>query len=122
MTAPDPAVVAGKEAAEAEAAFNAVPGSTPADEETREYRAAGERMNAADDAFADAPITSAVGALAKMREICGPHVETAVNALATAGPDLVRYLVEFPFGDIYTRPSLDSKSREIDQCLLASRQ
>lgn len=28
-------------------------------------------------------------------------------------PDLARYVVEFAYGDIYTRPVLDSKSREI---------
>ncbi len=51
--------------------------------------------------------------LAQMREIFGPDVETAVNARATSNPDLTRHLVEFPFGDIYTRPSLDSKTREM---------
>ncbi|MCH8238370.1 MAG: histone deacetylase family protein [Proteobacteria bacterium] len=47
----DPAVVAGKEAHEAEAAFNAVPGSTPADEETPLFKAAVKRMGEADNAF-----------------------------------------------------------------------
>lgn len=28
-------------------------------------------------------------------------------------PDLERYLVEYPFGDVYSRPGLDLKSREI---------
>ena len=51
--------------------------------------------------------------LAKMREIFGPEVETAVKALAATSPDLARYLVEFPFGDIYPRPSLDAKTREM---------
>ncbi len=51
--------------------------------------------------------------LAQMREIFCPDVEKAVNARATSYPDLTRYLVEFPFGDIYTRPSLDSKTREM---------
>ncbi len=50
---------------------------------------------------------------AQMREIFGPDVETAVNARATSSPDLTRYLVEFPFGDIYTRPSQDPKNREM---------
>ena len=51
--------------------------------------------------------------LAKMREIFGPEAETAVKALAATNPDLARYLVEFPFGDIYPRPSLDAKTREM---------
>ena len=38
--------------------------------------------------------------LAKMREIFTPDVETTINALAANSPDLARYLVEFPFGDI----------------------
>lgn len=50
---------------------------------------------------------------AKMREIFGPDVETAVNVLATTSPDLARFLVEFPFGDIYSRPSLNTKTREM---------
>jgi 4-carboxymuconolactone decarboxylase len=28
-------------------------------------------------------------------------------------PDFARYLIEFPFGDIYSRPGLDLRSREI---------
>ena len=51
--------------------------------------------------------------LAKMREIFGSDVETAVNALATTSPDLARFLVEFPFGDIYSRPTLNTKTREM---------
>jgi 4-carboxymuconolactone decarboxylase len=33
--------------------------------------------------------------------------------LALATLDFTRYLIEFPFGDIYSRPGLDLKSREI---------
>lgn len=61
----DPAVAAGKEAAEAAAAFNAMTG----DETGPEYDAAQERTAKADDIFADAPVTSAAGALAKMEEL-----------------------------------------------------
>jgi 4-carboxymuconolactone decarboxylase len=28
-------------------------------------------------------------------------------------PDLARYAIDFPFGDIFTRPGLDLKSREM---------
>jgi 4-carboxymuconolactone decarboxylase len=28
-------------------------------------------------------------------------------------PDLARYVIEFPFGDVYSRPGLDLRSREI---------
>jgi len=33
--------------------------------------------------------------------------------LKRIAPDFERFLVEFPFGDIYSRPGLDVKSREI---------
>jgi 4-carboxymuconolactone decarboxylase len=36
-----------------------------------------------------------------------------IEALAPIAPDFARYLIEFPFGDIYSRPALDLKSREI---------
>lgn len=33
--------------------------------------------------------------------------------LADIAPDLARYVAEFAYGDIYTRPGLDAKKREI---------
>jgi len=51
--------------------------------------------------------------LGKMRAIFGPGIESALQGLAATGPDLVRCLVEFPFGDIYSRPGLDLKTREM---------
>lgn len=36
-----------------------------------------------------------------------------INQLADIAPDFARYIVEFPFGDIYTRPGLDLRQREI---------
>ena len=47
-----------------------------------------------------------------MRAIFGPEIECALKGLAATSPDLVRCLVEFPFGDIYPRPGLDLKTRE----------
>ena len=46
-------------------------------------------------------------------EIDGHGGEAVVAALADIAPDFARYLVEFPFGDIYCRPGLDLRSREI---------
>lgn len=46
----------------------------------------------------------------KLKEIDGKVGERVVAALA---PDFGRLLVEFGFGDIYSRPQLDLKSREI---------
>ena len=51
--------------------------------------------------------------LGSMRAIFGPEIESALKGLAATSPDLVRCLVEFPFGDIYTRPGLDLKTREM---------
>jgi len=51
--------------------------------------------------------------LAKLREIDGEAGERVLEALEGIAPDFARYLIEFPFGDIYSRPSLDLKSREI---------
>jgi len=51
--------------------------------------------------------------LEKLREIDGDIGQRVVDSLADIAPDFARYLVEFPFGDIYSRPGLDLKSREI---------
>jgi 4-carboxymuconolactone decarboxylase len=39
--------------------------------------------------------------------------EAVVDSLQDIAPDFARYLIEFPFGDIYARPGLDLRSREI---------
>ena len=49
----------------------------------------------------------------KLREIDGEAGERVVASLADIAPDFARYLIEFPFGDIYSRPQLDLRSREI---------
>ena len=51
--------------------------------------------------------------LAKLNEIDGEAGEKVIAALQDIAPDLARYVIEFPFGDIYSRPGLDLKSREI---------
>ena len=51
--------------------------------------------------------------LEKLKEIDGEIGERVVASLADIAPDFARYLIEFPFGDIYSRPGLDLKSREI---------
>ncbi len=67
----DPAVVAGKEAKEAAAAWTTYAKAHPtlADEKTPEYEAIKERSEKADDAFSDAPVTSLAGALVKLRAL-----------------------------------------------------
>ncbi|TCV85852.1 carboxymuconolactone decarboxylase family protein [Sulfurirhabdus autotrophica] len=54
-----------------------------------------------------------VRGLEKLREIDGKAGENVIAALADIAPDFARLLIEFPFGDIYSRPQLDIKSREI---------
>ncbi len=51
--------------------------------------------------------------LDRMRAIFGPEIEAALAGLAATSPDLARCLVEFPFAEIYTRPGLDLKTREM---------
>lgn len=41
------------------------------------------------------------------------QVGRIVASLADIAPDFARLLIEFPFGDIYARPGLDLKSRQI---------
>jgi 4-carboxymuconolactone decarboxylase len=49
----------------------------------------------------------------KLKEIDGEAGERVMETLKDVFPDLARYTIEFPFGDIYSRPGLDLKSREI---------
>ncbi|MEN6329515.1 MAG: carboxymuconolactone decarboxylase family protein [Methanobacteriaceae archaeon] len=39
--------------------------------------------------------------------------QTLEDSLADIAPDLAQYVVEFPYGDIYNRPGLDLKTREL---------
>lgn len=51
--------------------------------------------------------------LAKLEEIDGQAGSRVVDSLRDIAPDFARYLIEFPFGDIYSRPGLDLRAREI---------
>jgi len=51
--------------------------------------------------------------LAKLHEIDGEGGVKVVESLAGIAPDFGRLVIEFPFGDIYSRPGLDLRSREI---------
>jgi len=48
-----------------------------------------------------------------LREIDGHAGEAVVAALSDIAPDFARYLIEFPFGDIYSREGLSLRDREI---------
>jgi len=45
--------------------------------------------------------------------IDGHAGQKVVDALADVAPDFARYLIEFTFGDIYARPGLGLREREI---------
>ena len=51
--------------------------------------------------------------LAMLDKVDGNAGQAVVEGLRDIAPDFATYLVEFPFGDIYSRPGLDLKSREI---------
>jgi 4-carboxymuconolactone decarboxylase len=48
-----------------------------------------------------------------LADIDGDAGEKVVASLADIAPDFARYLIEFPFGDIYSRPGLNLRDREI---------
>ncbi|MRW83341.1 carboxymuconolactone decarboxylase family protein [Pseudoduganella sp. FT26W] len=51
--------------------------------------------------------------LAKLEEIDGQAGEHVIASLKDIAPDFATLLIEFPFGDIYSRPGLDLKVREL---------
>ncbi|MBS1209736.1 MAG: putative 4-carboxymuconolactone decarboxylase [Proteobacteria bacterium] len=51
--------------------------------------------------------------LAKLKEIDGEAGQKVCDALQDVAPDFAHLMVEFAFGDIYSRPGLDLKTREI---------
>ncbi|SFT86574.1 carboxymuconolactone decarboxylase family protein [Mesorhizobium sp. YR577] len=48
-----------------------------------------------------------------LAEIDGAGGEKVIAALADIAPDFARYIIEFPFGDIYCREGLGLREREI---------
>ena len=48
-----------------------------------------------------------------LEAIDGQAGQNVINALADISPDFATYLFEFPFGDIYSRPGLSLRDREI---------
>lgn len=49
----------------------------------------------------------------KLKEIDGQQGERVIESLKDIAPDFAKLVIEFPFGDIYSRPGLDLKAREI---------
>jgi 4-carboxymuconolactone decarboxylase len=50
---------------------------------------------------------------AKLKEIDGNVGEQVIASLSDIAPDFARLMVEFGFGDIYSRPGVDLKTREL---------
>ena len=51
--------------------------------------------------------------LENFRRITGRAGKGLTDTFDKTAPDLERYLMEFVFGDIYSRPALDVKSRQL---------
>ncbi|MCK4237064.1 MAG: carboxymuconolactone decarboxylase family protein [Candidatus Krumholzibacteria bacterium] len=51
--------------------------------------------------------------LKKLLEIDGKAGIKAIEDLKDIAPDIEKILVEYPFGEIYSRPALDTRSREV---------
>jgi 4-carboxymuconolactone decarboxylase len=51
--------------------------------------------------------------LKRLNEVDGEQVGRIVDGLKDIAPDFATYLIEFAFGDIYARPGLDPKTRQI---------
>jgi 4-carboxymuconolactone decarboxylase len=49
----------------------------------------------------------------RLMEIDGEVGGSVINSLKDIAPDLGKYVVEFAFGDIYCRPGLDLKQRQL---------
>lgn len=48
-----------------------------------------------------------------LAEIDGEAGHKVIASLEDIAPDFANYILEFPFGDIYSRPGLDLRAREI---------
>ncbi|ROR22238.1 4-carboxymuconolactone decarboxylase [Vibrio crassostreae] len=51
--------------------------------------------------------------LERLNHIDGEAGQQVIDSLQDICPELAKYTIEYPFGDIYSRPGLDLKSREI---------
>lgn len=49
----------------------------------------------------------------QLEKMSGTGVDAMLDNLKDIAPDLARYTVEFPYGDVVSRPGLDIKSRQL---------
>ena len=50
---------------------------------------------------------------ARLAEVDGEAGQTVIASLADIAPDLGRYIIKFGFGDVYSRPGIGLKTREL---------
>lgn len=51
--------------------------------------------------------------LTQIEAVSTTHGAEVVQSLEDIAPDFARYIVEFAYGDIFARPGLDMKTREL---------
>ena len=51
--------------------------------------------------------------LKRLDELAGEHGQRMVDGVRDVSPDIARYVVEFGYGDIYSRPGLDDRTRQL---------
>ncbi len=56
--------------------------------------------------------------IAALRKTNEKGLDELIRSMDAIAPDLARYVIEFAYGDIYTRPGLHPKQREL--CIVAS--
>ena len=49
----------------------------------------------------------------RLRELTGDRGDKVLAGIDEVSPDLARYVVEFGYGDIYSRPALDDRERQL---------
>jgi 4-carboxymuconolactone decarboxylase len=49
----------------------------------------------------------------RLQELAGDRGEQVINGLHDVSPDLARFVVEFGYGDVYSRPGLDDRTRQL---------
>jgi len=49
----------------------------------------------------------------QLEKMSGTGVDAMLDNLKDIAPDLARYTIEFPYGDVVSRPGLDIKSRQL---------
>ena len=49
----------------------------------------------------------------RLHELTGEQGERVMEGIRDVAPDLARYVVEFGYGEIYSRPGLDDRARQL---------